>query len=76
MTDWQGTLFSGISLTWDYEHRHVTLSMPGYVKKLLHKFNNPTSAMAEDSPHKWHKPKYESPNIISEDKSENLTNKK
>jgi hypothetical protein len=29
--DWTGSLFCGITLTWDYENRTVDLSMPGYV---------------------------------------------
>ena len=72
MTDWQGTLFNGISLAWDYEQRHVTLSMPGYVQKALHKFKHPPLTMAQDSLHEWYKTQYRSPNTIPEDKTKTL----
>jgi hypothetical protein len=35
-TDWDGTLFCGITLNWDYQARF--LSMPGYVVKALQEF--------------------------------------
>ena len=31
--DWEGKLFCGITLNWDYKNKHVDLSMPGYIKK-------------------------------------------
>ena len=36
--DWEGTLFCGITLKWDYDKRSVDLSMPGYISKDLNKF--------------------------------------
>ena len=33
--DWTGNLYYGIKLDWDYERRHVGLSMPNYVKHAL-----------------------------------------
>jgi hypothetical protein len=30
-TDWAGTVYSGITLKWDYKHRTCDISMPGYV---------------------------------------------
>ena len=39
-TDWQGTLFVGMHLDWDYNQRHVTISMPGYIQKLLQRFQH------------------------------------
>ena len=38
--DWEGKLYCGITLDWDYEKRHVDLSMPGYIKKLLQRFQH------------------------------------
>ena len=29
--DWEGRLFCGITLDWNYNMRHVDLSVPGYV---------------------------------------------
>ena len=36
--DMEATVYIGIKLTWDYVHRTVTLSMPSYVQKALHRF--------------------------------------
>lgn len=49
--DWEGKLYCGITLDWDYEKRTVTLSMPGYVKKMLINFNHPEPKKPQDSPH-------------------------
>jgi hypothetical protein len=38
--DWEGKLYCGISLNWDYENRTVDISMPGYIKKLLQRFQH------------------------------------
>ena len=39
-TDWEASLYIGITLKWDYIAGHVDLSMPKYVAKALHKFKN------------------------------------
>ena len=52
-TDWEASLYIGITLKWDYTAGHVNLSMPKYVAKALHNFKN--------SPKKFHpnnKPEY------------------
>ena len=38
--DWEGKLYCGITLDWDYENRTLTISMPGYIKKLLIRFKH------------------------------------
>ncbi len=38
--DWDGRQYIGITLDWDYQRRHVHLSMPGYVKKALKLFQH------------------------------------
>ena len=40
----EGNLFCGIHLKWDYENRTCDISIPGYVKKALQRFNHPTPA--------------------------------
>jgi hypothetical protein len=35
---WTGGLYCGITLKWDYENKHLDLSMPGYINDSLHKF--------------------------------------
>jgi hypothetical protein len=37
-TDWTGTKFAGITLTWDYAKQTCCLTMPGYVQELLLKY--------------------------------------
>ena len=37
-TDWTGDLYCGIRLNWNSEYSQVELSMPGYIEKLLHKY--------------------------------------
>ena len=57
-TDWTGTLYCGLTITWDYPRRHVDISMPGYVAAALHKFQHPAPAQPEDAPHAWQVPAY------------------
>jgi hypothetical protein len=50
-TDWTETVYSGMTLKWDYNKRTCDISMPGYVSKVLSKFQH-------DSPkHPQHTPK-------------------
>jgi hypothetical protein len=56
--DWEHTLYLGLTLKWDYKHHTVNLSMPGYVKDALHKFQHPSSARQQDAPHSWNQPTY------------------
>ena len=36
--DWEGTLYCGLTLNWNYDKRWVDISMPGYIPAMLHKF--------------------------------------
>jgi hypothetical protein len=38
--EWDRRRYIGITLDWDYKHRHVYLSMPGYIKKALKQFKH------------------------------------
>ncbi len=49
--DWTGKLYCGISLRWDYKRRHVDISMPGYVDKLLACFDHKPPRYPQHSPH-------------------------
>ena len=49
--DWTGKLYCGISLKWDYERRYVDISMPGYIDKLLARFNHKPPHKPQHSPH-------------------------
>ena len=47
----EATVYIGIKLTWDYVQRTVTLSMPNYVHKALHRFQHILRGGKEYSPH-------------------------
>jgi hypothetical protein len=50
---WTGGLFCGISFKWDYEIKHVDLSMPGYIKEALRKYQHPMPKHPQYAPHNW-----------------------
>ena len=46
--DWEGKLYVGITLDWDYENGQVHLLMPGYVTDALLRFNHPIPTKKQD----------------------------
>ena len=56
--DWEGELDCGISLRWNYEKRHLDISMPGYIEKLLTRHNHVPLKHAQHSPYKAPPKKY------------------
>eukprot|EP00957_Ditylum_brightwellii_P196767 14991436-Ditylum_brightwellii.AAC.1 len=56
--DWKGKLYCGLTLDWNYMLGPADISMPGYIKAALHKFQHPTPAWPEYAPYKWNKPLY------------------
>jgi hypothetical protein len=57
-TDWEGTLFCGITLNWDYKARLVDLWMPGYVEKALQEFQHVEPTKVEHQPHCNNEPQH------------------
>jgi Reverse transcriptase (RNA-dependent DNA polymerase) len=57
-TDDAATKFCGMKLDWNYDERHVTVSMPGYIESALQRFTHPTPEAPEHSPHAWMVPDY------------------
>jgi hypothetical protein len=57
-SDWNGTAYCGLTLDWDNKNRTVELSMPGYIKAALHKYQYPAPARPEHAPHTWNPPLY------------------
>jgi hypothetical protein len=47
-----------LTLDWDYKKRTVDLSIPGYIKAALHKYQHPAPAHPEHAPHTWNPPIY------------------
>jgi hypothetical protein len=56
--DWEGKLYCGIHIQWDYPNRTVDLSMPGYIAATLHKFQHQPPTRAQHAPYRWNKPVY------------------
>jgi hypothetical protein len=52
-SDWNGRAYCGLTLEWDYKNT-VDLSMPGYIKAALHKYQHATPARPEHAPHTHH----------------------
>ena len=42
--DWSGSSYCGLDLKWNYEQEYVDVSMNGYVKRALHRFNHVPSS--------------------------------
>ena len=57
-TNMTGSLYCGLTLEWDYNERHVDVSMPGYVQRILQRFKHPQPRTPQHSPHKWDRPIY------------------
>ena len=49
--DWDGSLYCGITLQWNYEKRYLDISMPGYVKKVLQRFKHSKPPKPQHSPY-------------------------
>ena len=52
-TDWEGKLYIGIALKWDYENFTVQLSMPVYVREELNSLQHKKPKIPKDFPYPW-----------------------
>jgi hypothetical protein len=43
-SDWKGSAYCGLTLEWDYKKCTVDLSIPGYIKAALHKYQHSAPA--------------------------------
>jgi hypothetical protein len=57
-TDWSGTVYSGMTLKWDYKHRTCDISMPGYVSNVLSKFQHDAPKHPQHTPSQYVTPMY------------------
>jgi hypothetical protein len=55
-SDWNGHAYCGLTLDWDYTNHTVDLSMPGYIKAALHKYQHAAPARPEHAPNTWNPP--------------------
>ena len=49
---WNGGLYYGVSLEWDYKQIFVTLSMAGYAESAMHEYQQKTTTRPQNAPHK------------------------
>ena len=56
--DWTREKYLGPILKWDYVNRNMSVSMPGYVKSALLKFQHEATTKPQDAPHRWNQPTY------------------
>ena len=47
--DWEGRIFCGITLDWNYDMGFVDLSVPGYVQKAQVKYQHPLPTRPQHS---------------------------
>jgi hypothetical protein len=57
-SNWKGSAYCDLALEWDYKNRTVHLSIPGYIKAALHKYQHTAPTLPEHEPHTWNPPVY------------------
>jgi hypothetical protein len=73
-TDWAGTVYSGITLKWDYKNRTCDISMPGYVSNVLSKFQHDAPKHPQHTPSRYVTPVYGAKNqYATKDETSPLT---
>ena len=76
--DWTGGLYCGITLKWEYKHRTLDFSMPGYIKKQLAKYQKTAPKKPQHCPYQPQDKKYgkAAQETIPEDKTPLLNTSK
>jgi hypothetical protein len=57
-TDWTATVYSGMTLKWDYKNRTCKISMPRYVSNVLSKFQHDAPKHPQHTPSRYVTPVY------------------
>jgi hypothetical protein len=57
-TDWMVTVYSGMTLKWDYKSRTCNISIPGYVSSVLSKFQRDAPKHPQHTPSRYVTPIY------------------
>jgi hypothetical protein len=57
-TGWEATVYSGMTLKWDYKNRTCDISMPGYVSNVLRKFQLDATTHLQHTPSRYITPVY------------------
>jgi hypothetical protein len=75
-TDWTATVYSGMTLKWDYKNRTWDISMPEYIFNVLSKFQHDAPKHPQHTPSRYVTPVYGSKTQYStKDKTPPLTPK-
>ena len=56
--DLTGTGYCCLTITWNYSQQYVDILIPGYVTKVLHKFQHLAPKKPQYAPHTWTSPTY------------------
>jgi hypothetical protein len=56
--DWNATVYSGMTLGWDYDTRTCNISMPGYISNVLSKFQHDAPKHPQHPPSRYVTPVY------------------
>ena len=56
--DYEGKNYCGLQISWHYEKRFVDINIPGYIDRLLHKFQFQAPKYPTFSPYTWTPPAY------------------
>jgi hypothetical protein len=76
-TDWTVTVYSGMTLKWDYNQRTCDISMPGYVSNVLSEFQHDSPKHPQHNPSRYVKPVYGAKTqYATRDETPSLTAKK
>jgi hypothetical protein len=57
-TDWTATVYSGMTLKWDYNNRTCDISIPGYVSNVLSKYQHDAPKHPQHTPSRYVTPVY------------------
>jgi hypothetical protein len=56
--NWNGSIYCGLTINWNYSNESVNISMRGYVHRALKKFDHIPPQKPQHAPHKWVEPSY------------------
>jgi hypothetical protein len=68
-SDWKVGAYCVLTLDWDYEKRTGDLSLPGYIKAALYKYQHDALERPEQAPHTWNPPIYGAKTQFVDDKT-------
>jgi hypothetical protein len=57
-TDWDGALYCGLTIAWDYVNGTAEISMPGYIQKALARFQHTAPSKPVHAPFPYVEPNY------------------